>query len=128
MTNHLHLLITPHAEQGLPKAMQMLGHYYYVQYYNYRYQRTGTLWEDRYKATLIDTESYLLTCMRYLELNQLWTGMVTHPSEYSWSSYHRNGLGQSNDLVTPYQEYRRLGKTSEERQVGLPPAIHASPT
>ena len=73
MTNHLHLLITPQEEQGIGKAMQMLGRYY-VQYYNYTYQRTGTLWEGRYKATLIDTETYLLTCMRYIELNPVRAG------------------------------------------------------
>jgi putative transposase len=115
MTNHVHLLITPHQEQSLPKAMQMLGRYY-VQYYNHCYRRTGTLWEGRYKATLIDSEAYLLTCMRYIELNPVRAGMVTHPSEYPWSSYHHNALGQPNDLVTPHLEYRRLGKTNEERQ------------
>ncbi|HEX5313612.1 MAG TPA: transposase [Gammaproteobacteria bacterium] len=68
MTNHVHLLMTPHAEPGIGKALQMLGHYY-VQYYNHCYRRTGTLWEGRYRATLIDGEAYLLTCMRYIELN-----------------------------------------------------------
>jgi putative transposase len=115
MTNHVHLLISPHEEQSLPKAMQMVGRYY-VQYYNYCYRRTGTLWEGRYKATLIDTEAYLLTCMRYIELNPVRAGMVSHPSEYSWSSYHHNALGEPNDLLTPYLEYKRLGKTDEERQ------------
>ena len=61
MTNHVHLLITPHEEQSLGKTMQTLGRYY-VQYYNYSYQRSGTLWEGRYKATLVDSEEYLLTC------------------------------------------------------------------
>ena len=115
MTNHVHLLVTPHEEQSLPKAMQMVGRYY-VQYYNYCYQRTGTLWEGRYKATLIDSEAYLLTCMRYIELNPVRAGMVAHPSEYPWSSYHRNALGEPNELVTPHPEYRRLGKSDEERQ------------
>lgn len=115
MTNHLHLLITPQEEQGIGKAMQMLGRYY-VQHYNYTYQRTGTLWEGRYKATLIDSEAYLLTCMRYIELNPVRADMVAHPSEYPWSSYRRNALGQTNDLITPHLEYKRLGKTDEERQ------------
>ena len=115
MTNHLHLLITPQEEQSLGKAMQMLGRYY-VQYYNYTYQRTGTLWEGRYKATLIDSETYLLTCMRYIELNPVRADMVAHPSEYPWSSYRCNALGQANELVTPHLEYKRLGKTDEERQ------------
>ena len=115
MTNHVHLLITPDEEQSLAKTIQMLGRYY-VQYYNYSYRRTGTLWEGRYKATLIDSEAYLLTCMRYIELNPVRAGMVSHPSEYPWSSYHHNALGQPDELVTPHLEYRRLGKTEEERQ------------
>jgi putative transposase len=115
MTNQVHLLITPYEEQSLAKALQMLGRYY-VQYYNHCYQRTGTLWEGRYKATLIDSATYLLTCMRYIELNPVRAGMVAHPSEYPWSSYHYNALGQPNDLLTPYLEYWRLGKTDEARQ------------
>jgi putative transposase len=115
MTNHVHLLITPHTEQGLSRAMQMLGRYY-VQYYNYMYQRTGTLWEGRYKATLVDTETYLLTCMRYIELNPVRAEMVKHPSEYPWSSYHRNALGKSDSLIFPHSEYQRLGSTDSLRQ------------
>lgn len=115
MTNHVHLLVTPQQEHSIGKAMQMLGRYY-VQYYNYTYRRTGTLWEGRYKATLIDFETYLLTCMRYIELNPVRAGMVAHPSEYPWSSYRRNALGQPNEIMTPQLEYQRLGKTDEERQ------------
>jgi len=115
MTNHVHLLITPLGEDGIGKVMQMLGRYY-VQYYNYTYKRTGTLWEGRYKATLIDSASYLLTCMRYIELNPVRAGMVSHPSEYSWSSYHYNAIGQPNELITPHIEYIRLDKAAESRQ------------
>ena len=116
MTNHIHLLITPHHEQSLGKAMQMLGRYY-VQYYNYCYQRTGTLWEGRYKATLIDSEAYLLTCMRYIELNPVRANMVIDPSDYAWSSYHFNALGQLSDLIVPHPEYLHLvGESTEARQ------------
>jgi putative transposase len=115
MTNHVHLLITPQTEDGLSKLMQMLGRYY-VQYYNYTYQRTGTLWEGRYKSTLIDSEAYLLTCMRYIELNPVRAGMVAHPSEYPWSSYHCNALGLTDDLVVPHIEFMRLGLTRDARQ------------
>jgi putative transposase len=115
MTNHVHLLITPHEEQSISKALQMVGRYY-VQYFNYCYQRTGTLWEGRYKATLIDSESYLLTCMRYIELNPVRAGMVKHPSDYPWSSYRCNALGQPDEWISAHLEYRRLGKTAEERQ------------
>ena len=115
MTNHVHLLATPNDEHGLGKTMQMLGRYY-VQYYNHCYQRTGTLWEGRYKATLIDSETYLLTCMRYIELNPVRAGMAKHPSEYPWSSYAHNALGKPNGLIIPHKEYRKLGQTDEERQ------------
>lgn len=116
MTNHMHLLVTPHEVEGIGKMMQMLGRYY-VQYYNYTYRRTGTLWEGRYKATLIDTEQYLLTCMRYIELNPVRAYyMASHPCEYPWSSYRCNALGEDNALLTPHPEYQRLGKTREQRQ------------
>ncbi len=116
MTNHVHLLMTPHGEQSLGKAMQMLGRYY-VQYYNYCYRRTGTLWEGRYKATLIDSETYLITCMRYIELNPVRAGMVTDPADYPWSSYRHNALGQASDLVVPHPEYRRIGDSDDTRQL-----------
>jgi putative transposase len=93
----------------------MLG-CYYVHYYNESYQRTGTLWKGRYKATLIDSETCLLTSMHYIELNPVRADMVAHPSEYPWSSYRHNALGQADILVTPHLEYRRLGKTAEEHQ------------
>lgn len=115
MTNHVHLLMTPFSETGLSKALQMLGRYY-VQYFNYCYRRTGTLWEGRYKATLIDSESYLLACMRYIELNPVRADMVADPAEYPWSSYRFNALGQIDDLVTPHIEFHRLGTDDSTRQ------------
>jgi putative transposase len=115
MTNHVHLLITPQAEDGIAKVMQMLGRYY-VQYFNYSYKRSGMLCEGRYKATLIDSEAYLLTCMRYIELNPVRAEMVAHPADYPWSSYHRNALGQADLLVTPHVEYSRLGASDASRQ------------
>jgi putative transposase len=116
MTNHVHLLVTPDSEEGIGKMMQMIGRYY-VQYFNYCYKRTGTLWEGRYKATVIDTEQYLLTCMRYIELNPVRAkGMVDHPSDYPWSSYRCNAQGEADRLVTPHREYKRLGTTDEQRK------------
>ena len=115
MTNHVHLLITPYTEQSLSKTLQMVGRYY-VQYFNHSYQRTGTLWEGRYKATLIDTERYLLTCYRYIELNPVRAAMVDHPVDYPWSSYRFNATGKSDDIVTPHSEYQRLGQSEDARQ------------
>jgi len=114
MTNHVHLLITPHKKDGISKVIQMLGRYY-VQYFNHTYQRTGTLWEGRYKATLIDSEHYALGCYRYIELNPVRADMVEHPAEYPWSSYRYNALNEKNELVVGHEVYKRLGKSVKER-------------
>ena len=116
MTNHVHLLITPTSKAGIGKVMQRLGRYY-VQYFNYVYDRTGTLWQGRYKATLlINSEDYLLTCMRYLELNPVRAAMVDHPAAYPYCSYAANARGATDPLVTPHSVYRRLGQTPKARQ------------
>ena len=119
MTNHIHLLATPHAENGISKMMQMLGRYY-VQYYNFTYKRSGTLWEGRYKASLIDSEAYALLCYRYIELNPVRADMVKHPSEYPWSSYRANALGIADvltpHLLTPHMMYGALGQDEPTRQ------------
>ena len=114
MTNHVHLLITPHKKDGISKVIQMLGRYY-VQYFNHTYQRTGTLWEGRYKATLIDSEHYALGCYRYIELNPVRANMVEHPAEYPWSSYRYNALNEKDELVVGHELYKRLGKSVKER-------------
>jgi putative transposase len=115
MTNHVHLLLTPHTEGSIAKLMQFIGRYY-VQYFNERYRRTGTLWEGRYKSTLLDTEQYLMTCYRYIEANPERAGMVESPADYPWSSYRANTLGESSRLVVPHSLYRCLGATPKERQ------------
>jgi len=117
MTNHVHLLITPAGAAGIAKTMQAVGRSY-VQYFNTTYGRTGTLWEGRYKASLVDTEQYLLTCYRYIELNPVRAQMVDHPVEYPWSSYLRNALGQTNPLITPHEQYQGLGASAENRKAG----------
>jgi len=115
MTNHVHLLMTPRREDGISKVMQSVGRYY-VQYFNHQYKRTGTLWEGRYKATLLDSEAYLLTCYRYIELNPVRAGMVDHPSDYPWSSYACNAVGEENSLITPHERYQALDKDDDVRR------------
>ena len=115
MTNHAHLLVTPETDHSIGKTLQSLGRRY-VQYFNYTYGRTGTLWEGRYKATLIDSDRYFLTCMRYIELNPVRAGMVKHPGDYAWSSYAANAWGADNALVTPHPTYRQLGLWHADRQ------------
>ncbi|MEQ1629840.1 MAG: transposase, partial [Gallionella sp.] len=82
----------------------------------YTYKRTGTLWEGRYKSTLIDSERYLLTCMRYIEMNPVRADMVAHPSDYPWSSYRANAQGNADVLIARHELYQRLGRTDDERQ------------
>lgn len=86
MTNHVHLLVTPMREEAVSNMMQSVGRMY-VRYFNKEYKRTGTLWEGRFKSSLVDTDNYLLKCYRYIELNPIRAGMVNEPSEYAWSSY-----------------------------------------
>lgn len=115
MTNHVHLLATPSTEDGIGKMMQSLGRRY-VQYFNLRNTRTGTLWEGRYRATLIDTEQYLFACMRYIELNPVRAGLVKRPGEYRWSSFRCNAFGTLDKLVTHHPQYLSLANVSAARQ------------
>jgi len=114
MTNHVHILCTPYEEGAVSKMMQSIGRMY-VRYFNYTYQRSGTLWEGRFKSSLIQSERYLLELYRYIELNPVRADMVVEPSEYSWSSYGCNALGVETELQTPHELYLALGKTKSER-------------
>lgn len=115
MTNHVHLLVTSLSDTGIGQMMQALGRRY-VYYINHTYKRTGTLWEGRYKASLVDSEAYLLVCMRYIELNPVRARMVKHPGEYRWSSYGANAHGAPDSLITPHSLYQALNNTAERRQ------------
>ncbi len=118
MTNHVHILATPEFEHSISKVFQSVGRRY-VQYFNFTYHRTGTFWEGRYRATVVDSEQYLLTLMRYIELNPVRAGMVEHPGDYPWSSHRRNAQGDSGKnahWIRPHNEYLRLGHDAVERQ------------
>jgi len=114
MTNHVHLLLTPIRRESASLLMKHLGQRY-VQYINRCYRRSGTLWEGRFRSCLTQSEEYVLACYRYIELNPVRAGMVSDPGEYRWSSYRVNGQGQINSLVSPHDEYLRLGTTERER-------------
>lgn len=116
MTNHVHLLITPESVESPGRFMQMIGRYY-VQYFNTTYKRSGTLFEGRYRSSLIDSDAYLLLCQRYIELNPVSANMVSHPADYPWSSYAANALGNVlRQLITPHEVYLALGEDMVERQ------------
>lgn len=115
MTNHVHMLMTPGQENSIGKTLQSLGRRY-VQYFNHAQKRTGTLWEGRYKSTLIDSESYLLTCYRYIELNPVRAKMVSHPRNYPWSSYSCHAEGKFDQIIAYHPLYLDLGHERRERQ------------
>lgn len=116
MTNHVHLLATPAKPDGIAKMMQSIGRRY-VQYINRSYRRTGSLWEGRFKSSLVQAEEYLLTCMRYIELNPVRANMVNDPAQYRWSSYRHNGLGQMDERITSHPLYLSLDKDEARRLV-----------
>lgn len=115
MTNHVHLLITPDAIGQIASLMQALGRRY-VRYVNDRYHRTGTLWEGRYKSCLVDSDTYLLHCYRYIELNPVRACMVAAPEDYRWSSHAANAHGAADPLIHPHASYLALGATEAARQ------------
>jgi putative transposase len=114
MTNHVHLLVTPQTPDGLAKLMQSVGRRY-VQYVNRFYKRSGTLWEGRFKSSVIQTEEYLLLCQRYIELNPVRAGMVNDPRQYRWSSYRHHALGQPDQRLHHHPLYLALGLDAETR-------------
>lgn len=115
MSNHVHLLLTPRKAKLVPKLVISLGRRY-VQYVNRRYGRTGTLWDSRYKSSLVHAEAYLLACQRYIELNPVRAGMVRGPGDYRWTSYQANAMGRPDTMLTPHPLYLALGRDPHERQ------------
>ena len=114
MTNHLHLLITPKGKEQLTKFMQSIANRY-VRYFNAKYQRTGTIWEGRFKSCLVDSDDYLFTLYKYIEMNPVKAGMVKDIADYKWSSYPYNALDKEDNLITEHKLYRDLGLTTEQR-------------
>jgi len=128
MTNHVHLLMTPSSATGISMCMQYLGRHY-VRRFNYRYRRTGTLFEGRFRSGIVQGNGQskgqsrdsdpdpgqLLNCQRYIELNPVRAGTVSDPADYTWSSYHAHGFGKSVGLWSPHPEYLALGDTPGRR-------------
>jgi putative transposase len=114
MTNHVHLLLTPGETGAVSRLMQTFGRNY-ASLFNGRHGRTGTLWEGRYKSCLVDSERYVLTCYRYIELNPVRAWMTDDPKEYAWASCRANTTGYPDPLVTPHPAYLELGRGESER-------------
>jgi putative transposase len=115
MTNHFHIIATPRTATGLSDAMRVVGAKY-VGYFNRRHERTGCLFGGRFKSSVIDTDAYWFTCMRYVELNPVRAGLVSDPAEYRWSSFRSNASGVHDRLIVPHSLYTSLGQSAERRQ------------
>ena len=115
MTNHVHLLITPKKATSAGNLMKRLGQRY-VQYVNRTYNRSGTLWEGRYRSCITQQETYLFACQKYIEMNPARVGRVQDPGEYRWSSYASNAQGEKSEVIKPHALYKELGESPAERQ------------
>jgi putative transposase len=124
MSNHFHLLATPETADGVPQLMQALGRSY-VRWFNMRQARTGTLWEGRYKSTLVQADRYLLACMVYIDLNPVRAGLVADAADYPWSSYLHYAGRKADKLVTPHPLYWELGNTPFAREHAYVDLVHA---
>jgi putative transposase len=116
MNTHYHLLVTPSSARALPQTIKQFGGRY-VQYYNRKHARTGTLWDGRYRDFIIDDERYLFTCLRYIEHNPVNAHIVNTPEAYRWSSYRVHAFGEPSAWLVPHPLYLSLGSDGEQRQI-----------
>ena len=114
MSNHFHLLLSSDLPNGPSLLMKFLGQRY-VQYVNRVYKRSGSLWEGRFRSSLVQTQHYVLGCYRYIEMNPVRANMVKHPIDYPWSSYAANADGKKVEWLTPHGEYLALGSDASKR-------------
>ena len=115
MATHYHLIVTPPTKHALPRTMQ-LADGRHTKYFNRKYQRRGTIWNERYGAVLLDSERYWYTCLRYVDQNPFRAHIVASPEDSSWSSYRVHALGERCEWLTPHPLYAKLGATPQERQ------------
>ena len=118
MDNPTHLLVTPREDTSLSVFMKALGQRY-AQYFNHKYDRSGTLWEGRFKSCLVDTESYFLQCQRYIELNPVKAGMVRYAGDHQWSSYQCHAYGLRAKWHTPHACYLRTPRDGRKATAAL---------
>ena len=115
MGNHVHLLVTPSRAGGVAGLVRSLRERH-AAYIDATYHLDGALWEDRYQASAVHVGRYLLSCMRYIELNPVRARVVAWPGQYRWSSFHANALGRNDPLLTPHAHYCALGRDAESRR------------
>lgn len=115
LPDHFHFMVTPDTTDGLSLMMQAIGRRY-VAYFNNRYQRTGTLWEGRFKSTMIQAQSHALNCFHMLDTHASRSGIARYTGEYPWSSYGALALGMENELLLPHPMYKALSEHAVQRQ------------
>jgi putative transposase len=115
LPDHLHLLATPSDTDGLGRMMQWLGRHY-VPYFNRKYHRSGTLWQGRYKATVIESQTYFLTCCSFIELSPVQAGLALEPADYAWTSYLHHIGARHDALITDHSLYWGMGNTPFQRE------------
>jgi len=116
LPDHVALLVSPADSTGLGRMMQWIGRHY-VPYFNTKHQRTGTLWQGRYKATVIDASQYLLLCSRFIELDPVRVGLASNPADYPWSSCAHHVGSKPDALITDHPTYWALGNTPFDREL-----------
>ncbi|GAB3105689.1 transposase [Aestuariicella hydrocarbonica] len=114
LPNAAEVIATPRTSHAISSMMQSLGRRY-VQYANHKYKRSGTLWGGRYKSSLIDSDAYLLSCYRYIELKPMYLNLVDEPKDYRWSSFRHNAGVKRNNLIQEHKIYQKLGESRQER-------------
>jgi putative transposase len=114
LPNQVNLLVSPGEENSISRTLQSLGRNY-AQHFNDNYENQGSLWEGRYRATVLDPSEYLLRCSCYIENSPVRAGLTKNPKAYQWSSYAHNALGKADEGITEHRIYKQLGKTEKER-------------
>jgi putative transposase len=115
MNNHVHLVVWLRAQHTLSKCIKQLNLRYF-NYYKKTYGYTGCLWQRRFKSNLIDTDTYLLQCGKYIELNPIRAQIVSKPEEYYFSSYRYYAYGNPDILISPSPAYLGLSASEESRR------------
>ena len=114
MSNHIYILATPTTLDGISQLMKGIGQRY-VSYINKLEKRTGTLWDGRYKASLVEDGHYLIACMRYIEMTPVRSKIAKTPRNYQWSSYRTNAQGKDAGVkITPHESYSALVQWSDK--------------
>ena len=126
MPNHVHFLLEPTLPNTLSRFMQSLT-LSHTKIFNLKHSQSGHVWQGRYKSNLIEDDTYLLQCGRYIELNPVRARLALHPAQYRWSSYLVHALGMKNKLVDENPLYTNFGSSPAIRMTEYQKFIEQNP-